>query len=178
MPIEGIVLQMKSMHIDTVINFPFPTPPDRIRLSKAEKLLVNLGALQVPSTSSKTNDGHITELGKAMALFPLSPRFSKMLVSGQQHGCLPYVLAIVAALSVGDPFIHEEALAQNPSDNSENEDGYGSDSPDDGAEGVRARRKAYFKSLEVNLFISWIFYLLMEVSIAPLKAWYGEQRCL
>jgi ATP-dependent RNA helicase DHX37/DHR1 len=38
MPIEGIVLQMKSMNIDTVINFPFPTPPDRDSLRKAEKV--------------------------------------------------------------------------------------------------------------------------------------------
>ena len=110
MPIEGIVLQMKSMHIDTVTNFPFPTPPDRTSLRKAEKLLAQLGALESVSSNPLSADGRITELGKAMALFPLSPRFAKMLVSGQQHGCLPYVITIVSALSVGDPFIHEEVL--------------------------------------------------------------------
>lgn len=31
-------------------------------------------------------------------------------MSGQQHECLPYIIAIVSALSVGDPFLHEEAL--------------------------------------------------------------------
>ncbi|KAL5520124.1 hypothetical protein ACEPAG_1784 [Sanghuangporus baumii] len=114
MPIDGIVLQMKSMHIDTVTNFPFPTPPDRTRLHKAEVLLTRLGALAFTSPLlqplSTPADGPITELGKSMALFPLSPRFSKMLVAGRQHGCLPYVITIVAALSVGDPFLHEEAL--------------------------------------------------------------------
>jgi hypothetical protein len=30
MPIDGVVLQMKSMHIDAVVNFPFPTPPPAI----------------------------------------------------------------------------------------------------------------------------------------------------
>ena len=109
MPIEGIILQMKSMNIDAVSNFPFPTPPDRDSLRRAEKTLVYLGALEASESSSRVG-GKITELGRSMALFPLSPRFSKMLVAGQQHGCLPYVVAIVCALSVGDPFIREANL--------------------------------------------------------------------
>ncbi|GAA5964446.1 hypothetical protein JCM3765_006281 [Sporobolomyces pararoseus] len=106
MPIEGIVLTMKSMNIDSVANFPFPTPPDRDSLRRAEKTLVNLGALEAVDTGSKVG-GKITDLGRSMALFPLSPRFSKMIVTGQQHGCLPYVIAVVCALSVGDPFLRE-----------------------------------------------------------------------
>lgn len=35
---EGVVLQMKSMNIDTIVNFPFPTAPDRTSLKKAEKV--------------------------------------------------------------------------------------------------------------------------------------------
>ncbi|KAF4590141.1 putative ATP-dependent RNA helicase DHR1 [Pleurotus pulmonarius] len=133
-PIEGIVLQMKSMHIDVVANFPFPTSPDRDMLRKAEKLLMTLGALGSPTAGAV--GGEITVLGKSMALFPLHPRFSRMLVSGQQHGSLPYVIAMVAALAVGDPFIHEEGLAtDDDGDNS-------SSSP----EAVRARRQAYFQT--------------------------------
>lgn len=115
MPIEGVVLQMKSMNIDAVANFPFPTAPDRESLRRAEKTLVNLGALEASTSSSKVG-GRITELGRSMALFPLSPRFSKMLVAGQQHGCLPYVIAIVCALSVGDPFIREVNLGDGDED--------------------------------------------------------------
>ncbi|KAJ7175857.1 P-loop containing nucleoside triphosphate hydrolase protein [Mycena filopes] len=119
MPIEGVVLQMKSMHIDTVVNFPFPTPPDRATLHKAEKVLGHLGALGVSTSVTKgltaagapSIDGQITELGRLMSLFPLSPRFSRMLVSGQQQGCLPYIISIVSALSVGDPFLHDEGIA-------------------------------------------------------------------
>lgn len=33
---EGVVLQMKSMNIGTIVNFPFPTAPDRPSLKKAE----------------------------------------------------------------------------------------------------------------------------------------------
>jgi ATP-dependent RNA helicase DHX37/DHR1 len=91
MPIDGVVLQMKSMHIDAVVNFPFPTPPSRDMLFKSEKLLTHLGALQ----TTGANGAQITDMGRSMALFPLSPRYSRMLMSGKQHGCLPYVIAIV-----------------------------------------------------------------------------------
>ncbi|KAJ1820064.1 putative ATP-dependent RNA helicase DHR1 [Coemansia sp. RSA 2675] len=100
MPIEGVVLQMKAMNLDNVTNFPFPTPPSRSALKKAERLLTWLGALD-------SNKGRITDLGRLMSVFPVAPRFAKMLIVGQQHGCLPYVISIVAALSVGDPFIKE-----------------------------------------------------------------------
>ncbi|CAG8438620.1 8713_t:CDS:10 [Ambispora leptoticha] len=128
MPIEGVVLQMKAMNIDTVANFPFPTPPDRNQLRKAEKLLVNLGALD--------ENNRITELGRTMSTFPISPRFAKMLIIGPQHGCLPYVIAIVSLLSVGDPFIkdyqledlddtareHKDDRNENENDNVKNDD--------------------------------------------------------
>ena len=38
---------MKSMKIDRVINFPFPTPPPHEALESAEKLLISLGAIRV-----------------------------------------------------------------------------------------------------------------------------------
>lgn len=149
-PIEGVVLQMKSMHIDAVVNFPFPTPPDRLSLKKAETVLTHLGALSVMEGPSVTG-GEITDVGRAMSLFPLSPRFSRMLVSGRQHGCLPYVITIVSALSVGDPFLREEALGQED-ESSEEED---EDLSHIRNEAVRAkevrrlRRKAFFSSQEV-----------------------------
>lgn len=34
----GVVLSMKSMNIDNVTNFPFPTPPDREHMAKAERV--------------------------------------------------------------------------------------------------------------------------------------------
>lgn len=148
-PIEGIVLQMKSMHIDTVTNFPFPTPPDRLSLQKAERTLVHLGALSLDAASSVgglVGNAKITDLGRAMALFPLAPRFAKMLVSGQQHGCLPYVVTVVSALSVGDPFLFEEAINEQSDDEDESDDNEELTEK----EAKRARRKAYFMSQHVR----------------------------
>lgn len=153
MPIDGVVLQMKSMHIDAVVNFPFPTPPPRDMLFKSEKLLTHLGALQ----KSGTNEAQITDMGRSMALFPLSPRYSRMLISGKQHGCLPYVIAIVSALSVGDPFLHEEAL--NADDDGENSNGnikgneelqYITNERVKGKEVRRLRRRSFFQSQQVS----------------------------
>ena len=72
MPIDGVVLQMKSMFIDNVVNFPFPTPPNRDDLKQAEQRLVYLNALE------NSNKKSITELGKTMSIFPLVPRLAKM----------------------------------------------------------------------------------------------------
>lgn len=44
-PIDNVILQMKSMKIDKITNFPFPTPPDKQTILEAEKRLVLLGAL-------------------------------------------------------------------------------------------------------------------------------------
>ncbi|KAG1177760.1 hypothetical protein G6F70_007089 [Rhizopus microsporus] len=115
MPIEGVVLNMKSMYIDNVVNFPFPTPPPRENLQKAEKLLGYLGAVD-------QHTKRITEFGHIMSLFPITPRFAKMLIIGQQHGCLPYVIAIVSALSVGNPFIQDYQLEDKLSDADSDED--------------------------------------------------------
>ena len=157
MPIDGVVLQMKSMHIDAVVNFPFPTPPDRLALLKAEKTLVHLGALRIPSSLSGSMEGQISELGRAMALFPLSPRFSRMLVNGQQHGCLPYVVCIVSAMSVGDPFVYEEAIDNDSSKDSE--DGQGLGELGEAKEERRLLRKAFFQSHQVSILgvSQWYF---------------------
>lgn len=98
-PIEGVVLQMKSMNIDNVANFPFPSPPPAVAISKAERHLTYMGAI--------SDEGLISPVGKLMAMFPVAPRYGKMLAIGQQHKCMPYVIALVAALSVGDPFLKD-----------------------------------------------------------------------
>lgn len=42
-----------------------------------------------------------------MARFPVAPRYAKMLALGKQHGCLPYIIALVSALSVKELFVEE-----------------------------------------------------------------------
>ena len=69
------------------------------------QLLVSLGALD--------EEEQITPLGVQLAAFPLAPRFAKMLVLGNQSGCLPYAVALVAALTVENPIVYEREGARD-----------------------------------------------------------------
>lgn len=101
-PVDDLMLQMKSMGIEKVVNFPFPSAPDLLQLRYAETRLILLGALESKQKSIEENDytAKITDLGKAISAFPVAPRFGKMLALSHQHDLLPYTVCMVAGLSV------------------------------------------------------------------------------
>ncbi|XP_011803965.1 PREDICTED: probable ATP-dependent RNA helicase DHX37 [Colobus angolensis palliatus] len=110
-PVEDLILQMKALNIEKVINFPFPTPPSVEALLAAEELLIALGALQPPQKAERVKQLQknrlscpITVLGRTMATFPVAPRYAKMLALSRQHGCLPYAITIVASMTVRELF--------------------------------------------------------------------------
>ena len=45
MPFESIVLSMKSMGIDQIANFPFPTP-DRFSLKESRRVVSHIGCIR------------------------------------------------------------------------------------------------------------------------------------
>ncbi|TKY63744.1 ATP-dependent RNA helicase kurz [Spatholobus suberectus] len=106
-PVHGVVLLLKSMHIKKVANFPFPTSLKAASLLEAENCLKALEALD--------SKDELTLLGKAMAHYPLSPRHSRMLLTviknaRHEHKCNPnmllaYAVAAGAALSLSNPFV-------------------------------------------------------------------------
>jgi len=105
-PVEGVVLQMRAMGIDKVINFPFISPPEKTSLMAAEKTLQILGAVERGRGAEDV--GRLTALGRAMAVLPISPRHSRMLFAAAQSvvpGCLSPAIAIAAALSMDSPFL-------------------------------------------------------------------------
>ncbi|XP_051509399.1 probable ATP-dependent RNA helicase DHX37 [Myxocyprinus asiaticus] len=110
-PVDDLVLQMKDLNIEKVVNFPFPTPPSSEALISAEQLLISLGALEEPPRCGRLGEMErarlscpITPLGRAMAAFPVAPRYAKMLALGRQQGCMPYIITIVAAMTVREIF--------------------------------------------------------------------------
>ena len=102
-PIEDLVLQMKSIGVDHVENFPFPTPPDAKSITTALKVLKQLGAVHAETA-------RILPLGRLLSRFPLGPRYAKMLLLAKQGGanCLELTIAMVACLSGQSPFIRDE----------------------------------------------------------------------
>lgn len=118
-PVDDLMLQMKCMGIDKVVNFPFPSPPDLTQLKTAEKRLILLGALEEIPTKSKNGNTEesitkVTPLGHAISAFPVAPRFGKMLALSHQKNLLPYTVCLVAALSV------QEVLLEVSPDANEN----------------------------------------------------------
>ncbi|XP_012288521.1 probable ATP-dependent RNA helicase kurz [Orussus abietinus] len=113
-PVDDLLLQMKVMNIDKVVNFPFPTSPDITQLMSAENRLRVLGALEeVPSMKQDKFSAKVTPLGRSIAAFPVAPRYGKMLALSHQHDLLQYTVCLVAALSV------QELLIEGPSEQSE-----------------------------------------------------------
>ena len=100
-PLEGIVLQLKSMGIPSIAKFPFPTSPDLDSLSRAERLLSYLGAISA---------GRVTDIGHEIAAYPLNPRYAKIMYEGQRKGMVGLAAGLVAALSVPDLFISENQI--------------------------------------------------------------------
>lgn len=103
-PAEAVVLQLKGFaYPKPIVEFPFPTPPVAFTLNKAEQLLRNLGAL--------TTAGAITNLGKQLSVYPLSPRLGKIMAAGVDDTTLIWqVLMLVAGLAVPEIFVTEAQL--------------------------------------------------------------------
>ena len=89
----NVVLMLKSLGINDLINFDFMDRPPAQTLIVALEQLYALGAL---------NDrGELTKLGRRMAEFPLDPMLSKALISSEKYKCTSEVLSIIAMLSLG-----------------------------------------------------------------------------
>ncbi|KAJ8125806.1 hypothetical protein O1611_g7832 [Lasiodiplodia mahajangana] len=170
MPIEGVVLQLKAMNLKHVVNFPFPTSPDRQSLAKAEKLLQYLSAI--------TSDGHATQIGRTMSKLPLPPRFARILLVGHLHDCLPYTIALVAGLSVAEIFLPEsQAIPTQVEDSEQNF----RTNEDLAAENERAQaRRKYnevhrnFRSLDDASDAIKLLQVVGEFAHSPSESWYYD----
>ncbi|KAF7991807.1 hypothetical protein HCN44_010608 [Aphidius gifuensis] len=105
-PVDDLLLQMKVMNISKVINFPFPSSPDIVQLKTAEKKLCLLGALELPIAHKRENyNSKVTQLGKSISVFPVTPRYGKMLSISHQYNLIGYTICMVSALSVQELLI-------------------------------------------------------------------------
>ncbi len=88
----NVVLLLKSLGIDDLLNFDFLDPPPSETLLKALEGLYALGALN--------DHGELTKLGRKMAEFPLDPMLSKTVIAADSLGCTEEVISIVSMLSL------------------------------------------------------------------------------
>ncbi len=93
--LASVVLQMISLELGEITEFPFVEPPDVRSVNDGIALLQELGALDGRS--------ELTPVGRQLAALPVDPRLGRMLVEADRNGALREVLVIAAALSVQDP---------------------------------------------------------------------------
>ena len=67
-PVEDVILKLKAMGKNKILEFPFPSPPELKQIQAAEQHLVQLGALN-PETKK------LTDLGRTIEPFPVAPRY-------------------------------------------------------------------------------------------------------
>ncbi|RYR51464.1 hypothetical protein Ahy_A06g026482 isoform A [Arachis hypogaea] len=99
-----VVLLLKSLKVDNLLDFDFMDPPPQDNILNSMYQLWVLGALN--------NVGALTDLGWKMVEFPLDPPLAKMLLMGEQLGCLKEVLTIVSMLSVPSVFFRPKDRAE------------------------------------------------------------------
>lgn len=99
-----MVLLLKSLNIDNLLEFDFMDPPPQETILSSMYQLWVLGALD--------NLGHLTSLGRKMAEFPVDPPLSKMIIVSNDLECLDEVVTIVSMLSVPSIFYRPKDQAQ------------------------------------------------------------------
>ncbi|GIY70675.1 ATP-dependent RNA helicase DHX33 [Caerostris extrusa] len=97
--LSSAILQMVAMGINNIKEFDFIDKPPKENIEAAIKLLTILNAVV-------DDDGklELTECGKKMVVFPLDPRFSKMIITSTKYKCTDEILSIISLLCVESVF--------------------------------------------------------------------------
>ena len=93
--LSAVILQMATLNLGDIADFPFIEPPDDKMIRDGKTMLQEVNALD------KT--GKLTEVGRQLAKLPTDPKLARMLLAAAEEHCLHEVSIIVSALSVQDP---------------------------------------------------------------------------
>lgn len=96
--LASVILQVASMGLPTLDQFPLLDPPDPAAIREGYDTLFELGAMQGAPGSYR-----ITDVGRRMARLPVDPRIGRMIIAGEAEGCVEEVLTLAAVLSIQDP---------------------------------------------------------------------------
>jgi ATP-dependent helicase HrpA len=93
--LAGVILQMASLNLGDVEDFPWLDAPEGRHIADGYRLLQTLGALD--------DDKRITPLGRELGRLPLDPRIARIAQAGRGTAYREHVWVLAAALSVQDP---------------------------------------------------------------------------
>ena len=78
--LSEVILTLKAAGVEDLRKFRWLEAPSDASLNHAEKLLLDLGALEGHDRSTA-----ITDLGRRMLAFPVHPRYARMLLAAQEY---------------------------------------------------------------------------------------------
>ncbi len=92
-----IVLEIKSLGVASLGEFPWFEPSPTEATAAAVHLLFELGAI-----STADSDAPITDVGRRMASLPLHPRLSRLILEAARRKVLPEAALLASRISEGD----------------------------------------------------------------------------
>jgi ATP-dependent helicase HrpA len=96
--LASVILQMLSLGLGEMDDFPFVQAPDSRNINDGFKLLEELGAIDKQHGQLK-----LSSLGIQLARLPIDPRYARMVIEAAKLNSLNEVLIIAAGLSIQDP---------------------------------------------------------------------------
>lgn len=95
--LSSVILQMASLGLGEVSDFPFLDPPSPRSVTDGIQELSQLGALD-----TRQSPARITRLGRQLSRLPLDPRLARILLAADRLGVGSEAVIVVAALAMQD----------------------------------------------------------------------------
>ena len=93
--LASVILQMTSLRLGDVGEFPFVEPPDYRMIKDGYHTLHEIRAID--------DSNQLTDLGRELARLPIDPRIGTMLLASRDEQCIGEMLIIASALCIPDP---------------------------------------------------------------------------
>jgi ATP-dependent RNA helicase DHX40 len=102
--LTSVMLDLKCMGINNVIDFHYLDPPEERMILEALKQLYYYQCID--------KEGRVTSLGRQVVQYPLQPSLARVAIRSKQLACSEAVLPIIAMLSVEEMFIQPPGKKQ------------------------------------------------------------------
>ena len=93
--LASVLLQCKMLGFHRLDDLPLLDVPREESIREGAQTLTELGAIDERQ--------ELTSTGRRLGTIPVDPRIGRILLAAAEHGCLPEVLPIAAALEIPDP---------------------------------------------------------------------------
>ncbi|MCO8125318.1 ATP-dependent RNA helicase HrpA [Stieleria sp. TO1_6] len=93
--LASVVLQSKMLGFGSLDSLPLLDVPRPESIREGVQTLVELGAID--------DRQELTDIGRSLGRMPVDPRIGRIILAADEHGVLPEILPIAAAMEIPDP---------------------------------------------------------------------------